>query len=315
MPISLRPQNFRFFIGQEKLIKTLKVLISSSKQQKKCLDHLLFYGKPGIGKTSLANIIALKMEANIKFVQGFLLEKKSDILSLFASIKANDIVFIDEIHGINKSVEELLYSAMEDNVVDVFIGPEGESKVIRMQVPFFTLIGATTKLGFLSHPLKNRFGICWKLLDYTEKHISQIIVNSLKKLKWKGEEEAINLISSYAKKTPRIANNLLKRVIDFAIVNQVKVINLKIVKKAFKFLGLYKLGLNETHILYLECLNSKFNKKSVSLETISTIIFEDKKTIEVDIEPILLERGFILKNSSGRKITSLGIEYLQQIKK
>jgi Holliday junction DNA helicase RuvB len=211
MQNSLRPLNFNEFIGQKKLKKTLKVIIESSIKRKKQLDHILFYGRPGLGKTSLAKIISNKIKTKIRYAQGPLLEKKSDILTLFCSIQKGDLIFIDEIHGINKKVEEIFYSALEDNIIDVFIGPEGDQKLIRMKLPKFTLIGATTLFSKMTQPFKDRFGFIGKFSNYTKKDIEKIIKNSSKKLKIKIDKESIEKIALYSRNIPRIANNLLKR--------------------------------------------------------------------------------------------------------
>ncbi len=310
MQNSLRPLNFNEFIGQKKLKKTLKVIIESSIKRKKQLDHILFYGRPGLGKTSLAKIISNKIKTKIRYAQGPLLEKKSDILTLFCSIQKGDLIFIDEIHGINKKVEEIFYSALEDNIIDVFIGPEGDQKLIRMKLPKFTLIGATTLFSKMTQPFKDRFGFIGKFSNYTKKDIEKIIKNSSKKLKIKIDKESIEKIALYSRNIPRIANNLLKRSWDFAVVDNCEEIIIKIVNKTFKNIGLYQNGLNDTHINYLKNLYINFNEKYVSLNLILGFLNEEKNNIEKEIEPILIIQNLIIKNSNGRKITKKGIEYL-----
>lgn len=256
----LRPNNLNEFIGQEKLKDTLKVLIESARKRKKQVDHLLFHGSAGVGKTSLAYVIANEMESKIRFAQGPMLEKKSDILSLFGALTKGDVIFIDEIHAINKNVEEFIYSALEDGVIDIVVGPEGDSKVVRLSLPPFTLIGATTKSNKLSTPLRDRFGLIGKLLPYEEKELEQIILSSSKKLKIKITDEAISMLASHSRGIPRVANNLLKRTLDFATVSELKEINIGIVKKTFESIGLYKFGLNDLHISYLKTLVDVFSE-------------------------------------------------------
>ncbi len=307
---SLRPENFTEFIGQERLVHTLKIMIESSKKRKVMCDHILLHGKPGIGKTSLAMLIAKEMETNIKFAQGSLMEKKADILSLFATIQKNDVIFIDEIHSINKQIEELIYSAMEDGVIDIPIGIDGESKIVRMKLPPFTLIGATTKYNRISLPLRERFGLIGKLIDYDEKELVSIINITSKKLKIKSTKEAKTIVSSYSNSIPRTANNLIKRCRDFALSDNKKIIDKDIVYETFKFIGLYKYGLNDMHIEYIKVLGNIFNGKWTSLDAISGVISDSKENIEQDIEPILLKKGLLVKSSRGRMLTNKGIHYL-----
>lgn len=310
--ISLRPKFFEHFIGQEKIIKTLKIIIESSKKQNKCFDHIIFYGAPGRGKTTLANIIANESERRISFVQGSLIEKKSDILSIFASIEENDIIFIDEIHSIHKSLEELIYSVMEDNVIDISIGPEGEKKIIRMKIKPFTLIGSTTNFSKLSKPMRDRFGLILKLNNYSENEIKNIVIQSANFLKYKITEEQAKIIASFSQETPRIANHLIKRIIDFANYYNNGEITNEIIFKTFKNLSIYQDGLNDLHIEYLNLLFNSFEKKSVSIDVIVSLLNESKKMIIDEIEPTLLLKKYIIKSSRGRKITSLGVQYIQK---
>ncbi len=273
-------------------------------------DHILLHGKPGIGKTSLAILIAKEMEANIKFAQGSLMEKKSDILSLFATIQKNDVIFIDEFHGINKQVEELIYSAIEDGVVDIPLGIDGESKIVRMKLPPFTMIGATTKYNKITQPLRERFGLIGKLIDYDQEELISIINITAKKININITNESKELISTYSNSIPRTANNLLKRCRDFALSEERKTIDKKIVYKTFKFIGLYKFGLNDMHIEYIKVLGNIFNGKWTSLDSISGVLCEAKENIEQDIEPILLKHNLVVKSSRGRSLTTRGVNYL-----
>ena len=314
MKSEFRVNSFNDFIGQSKIKKTLKVMIAGANHLKRPIDHILFYGPPGLGKTSLAKIIAAETNRNIIYVQGPLLERKSDLLTLLSSIKENDIIFIDEIHGINKNIEELLYSALEDGVEDIAIGVEGDKRIMRMKLNKFSLIGATTKINLISKPLKDRFGFIGKLNNYSNQEIEKIIFNSAKRNEIQIDEESIKEIAIHSRQTPRIANNLLKRVYDFAIYEETKEITLKIVKKAFGFIGVFKFGLYITQIEYLKVLHEVFNESYGSLEAISSIVRDDRYTIVNELEPILLLYKLIEKSPRGRKITQAGIEYLNNIK-
>lgn len=307
-----RPKNFTEFIGQKNLKYTLKVLIQSAISRNTSLDHLLFDAKPGFGKTSLAFIIANEMKANLKVVQGNQLEKKSDLLSLFANLKNKDIVFIDEFHAINKSLEEILYSVMEDFSIDIEIGPEGEKRIIRMNLPNFTLIGATTQLEKLSKPILDRFGYIANFFPYKNLELQKIIKNLAKKLAIKIEEESIELISLNCSETPRIAVNLLKRSWDFAIFYEKNSIDLMTLNKTLNYLGIFNEGLNIKHIKYLKLLYEVFKKRSASIEAMSSILEISKNNIIFNIEANLLNLSFIEKSSKGRKITEEGIKYLKK---
>ena len=308
--LQLRPKTFKEFIGQEKIKKILSVIIESAKKRKQVIDHILFHGIPGTGKTTLATVIANEVKTNIRYMQGPSLEKKADILSLFASIKKGDIVFIDEIHAIKKNIEEMLYSIMEEKVIDVAIGPEGESRVIRMKIPDFTLIGATTKLSKISSPLHDRFGIICNIVEYSIKDLVRICQINSKKLNVQLDEDAKELIAGCSRSTPRILNNILKRCVDFATIKETNTISLNEVKKTLDSIGIYKNGLNDYHLNYLKTLSNIFDETSVSLDTITGIMNETRENIEQMIEPLLLKEQLILKSSRGRKITSKGVIYL-----
>lgn len=308
---SLRPHNFNNFIGQKKLVQTLKVIIKSSQEQKTYPDHMLFYGPPGLGKTTLAEIIAIHSNRRIMFIQGSLLILKSDILAIFANISEGDVIFIDEIHSINKNLEELIYSALEDSVIDITIGPEGDKKIVRMKIKPFTLIGATTNISKISQPIKDRFGLLSKLEKYTDEELSKIIINSSKILSCTITEEQSNKIATYSNGTPRIANRLLKRIIDFAYFYNDGLITNNIIFKTFTYLSLYRFGLSVVHIEYLKVLKEVFDSRAASLEAIMSILNENKDVVINDIESSLLSLKLISKTSKGRKLTLEGHEYLK----
>ncbi|QGZ97841.1 Holliday junction branch migration DNA helicase RuvB [Mycoplasma sp. NEAQ87857] len=313
MLLENRPQNFHNFIGQKKLVLTLQAMIKSSIHRKVVLPHILLYGPPGMGKTTLATIIANESKQQIHYVQGSNIEKKADIINILSVINENDIVFIDEIHSINKNIVEFLYNAMEDFVFDLIIGVDGNSRAMRMKIKPFTLIGATTKLSEITQPLKDRFGYIGRLNSYSTEDIIKILINSAKVLKIPIENDYFNLIASYSRATPRLANHLLSRIYDFAISLNDSIINNKIIHKTFKLLDLYEYGLNKDHLEYLNILKG-FKQKCVSLDTICGLISHTKETITNEIEPILLYLGLIQKNSRGRKINQNGIDYLSRQK-
>lgn len=310
MNTQLRPQDFEHFIGQHKIVETIKAMIKSSKKQERVLPHILFHGMPGLGKTSLASIIANETNSSIHIIQGAHIEKKSDLISILSVIKENDIVFIDEIHSINKGVIEFLYNAMEDFVFDLIIGVEENAKAMRMKIKPFTLIGATTKISEISQPLKDRFGYIGRFENYSEEDLNKIIRTSMDLLNIEMEEKFIFIISSYSRSTPRIANQLLERVNDFAISQNHGKISKKIIFKTLKYLELYPLGLSKDHIDYLMTIWEGFEDRAVSLDTIAGLLPMQKDNILNEIEPILLYLKLIEKNSRGRKISSKGIDYL-----
>ncbi|CAT04964.1 Holliday junction DNA helicase RuvB [Mesomycoplasma conjunctivae] len=311
--LEIRPTSFEGFIGQKKIVQTLKVLIESSQKRKKTLDHVLFHGPPGTGKTTLANIIASMVNTKIKYVQGPLLEKKADVLAMLANITKDSVIFIDEIHGINKNIEELLYSAMEEFVIDLQIGVDGENKIMRMKLPNFTLIGASTKLSQISTPLQNRFGFIAKITEYSNEDMRQIIYNSAKKLHINLGASEIDYIVNFTNKTPRIANNLLKRIRDFALVQNIEKIDINIINKTFDSIGVYKNGLSETSVEYLKILHYIFKDKSVALDVLVGILKESRQTIIHIIEPLLVEKFYIEKTIRGRRITQQGVWYLESL--
>lgn len=308
-----RPKMLNEFIGQDKIKNVLDISIKSSRKRKKQLDHVLISGSQGMGKTTLANIIANELQQKIKFAQGPQLDRKSDILTLLASISEGNIVFIDEIHGINKNVEELIYSAMEDGIVDVILGPEGDSKVIRMKLPSFTLIGATTKLSKISGPLRDRFGISLRIPNYSLEEVKEIVEKNSKILNINIDSKSAIEIASHSRKNPRVAIHLLKRSLDYALNLEKNVIDMQTIEETFTGLGIYKFGLTETHISYLNVLADRYGKKYCSLDLLAGLLNESRDSIEHDIEPILIDSFLIDKTNRGRTITIEGMKYLESI--
>ncbi|WP_426461040.1 Holliday junction branch migration DNA helicase RuvB [Mycoplasma hafezii] len=307
---NLRPQTFKDFVGQSKLIQTLKAMIKSAQIKQQPVSHILLYGSPGTGKTTLATIIANETKSKIHYVQGSNIEKKADLINVLSVINENDIVFIDEIHSVNKNVVEFLYGAMEEFVFDLIIGVEENAKAMRMKIKPFTLIGATTKINLIAQPLKERFGYLARIVNYNESDIERILDLSAKKMNLSLTDELKHKIASYSRYIPRLANNLLERIQDFALAQNDGVIDNKIVDKTFKALDLYEYGLLKDHIEYLQILYHGFNYKYASLDTISGLVLHSKETIMNEIEPVLLYLKLIDKTSRGRKITKKGIEYL-----
>ena len=307
---SLRPKSFDQYIGQENIKKNLKILIQAATERKETIDHLLFYGPPGLGKTTLANIISHEMNVNIKTTSGPAIERPGDLAAILTNLQEGDILFIDEIHRLSKGVEEVLYPSMEDYKLDIIIGRGPSARSIRLDIPKFTLIGATTKAGMLSSPLRDRFGYVAKLNFYTEDELLQIIYHSAKTLGMKIEKDAAMALAKRSRGTPRLTNRLLKRVRDWAQVNKSSSISTLIVNEAVESLGVDKLGLDEHDRLLLKTIIEKFNGGPVGLDTISAALSEDSNTIEDVVEPYLLQLGLIDRTARGRVATKTAYHHL-----
>ncbi|WP_457560246.1 Holliday junction branch migration DNA helicase RuvB [Caminibacter sp.] len=305
---SLRPSNLDEYIGQEQIKKNLKVFIEAAKKRGESLDHLLFFGPPGLGKTTLANIIANEMNANIKTISAPMLEKQGDLAAILTNLEEGDILFIDEIHRLKASIEEVLYSAMEDFRLDIVIGSGPAAQTIKIDVARFTLIGATTRAGMLSNPLRDRFGISFRLNFYTEEELGLIIELAAKKLGFEVDGNAKREIAKRSRGTPRIALRLLKRVRDFAEVENKKTIDLKTAEYALNQLGIDERGFDELDKRFLKLLIDA--KKPLGLSTIAAALSEDEGTIEEVIEPFLLANGYIEKTPKGRIATRKAYEVL-----
>ena len=300
---TIRPDSFDEYIGQTDVKENIKVFVSAAKMRETSLDHVLLYGPPGLGKTTLAHIIANELGSNIKTASGPTIEKSGDLAAILSTLEPNDVLFIDEIHRIPRYIEEILYSAMEDFKLDIIIGGEGQSRNIKIDLPPFTLVGATTRAGDLTAPLRDRFGIVSKLEFYTNEELSQIVKRSARVLGLEIDDDAAYEIAKRSRKTPRIANRLLKRVSDFALVNGDGVISLDIVKTSLKRLKIDESGLDSTDIEYLMSIINKFNGGPVGIESIASSIGEEATTIEDVIEPFLLQEGYVKRTSRGRIIT------------
>ena len=316
MENTLRPQKLKDYIGQDKVKENMKIYIEAAKKRGEPLDHVLLYGPPGLGKTTLANIISNEMNSNIKITSGPAIEKPGDLAALLTGLNEFDVLFIDEIHRLNKSVEEILYPALEDYTLDIIIGKGAEAKSIRIDLPKFTLIGATTRAGSLTTPLRDRFGIIHRVELYSVENLSKIVKRSAKILNIEIDDTSCMEIARRSRGTPRIANRLLKRVRDYAIVIGDGEINLELTKHALNRLEIDDIGLDDIDRKILKTMITTYAGKPVGIETIATTIGEEIETVEDVYEPYLIQIGFIARTPRGRIVTPLGykhlgIEYLQ----
>jgi holliday junction DNA helicase RuvB len=311
LEVTLRPKALTEYVGQEDIKRNLKIAMQAAKKRQEPIEHILLYGPPGLGKTTLANIIAHEMGVNIKTTSGPAIEKQGDLASILSNLEENDILFIDEIHRLKTQVEEILYSAMEDFALDLIIGKGPATRSMRINLPKFTLIGATTKAGLLSSPLRDRFGHIFKLDFYENKEMESILHRSAQILEVKIEKEAIQEIARCSRKTPRIANRLLKRVRDFAAVEGKETVDLKLTKESLKLIGVDKVGLDKTDRKILVTIIEKFNGGPVGLNAIAAAASEEIETIEDIYEPFLMQLGFLDRTSRGRVVTPNAYSHLK----
>ncbi len=311
---SIRPSLIEEYIGQSEVKENMKVFIEAAKIRGESLDHVLLYGPPGLGKTTMAYIIANELGVNIKTASGPSIEKSGDLAAVLSSLEPGDVLFIDEIHRMPRFIEEILYPAMEDFTLDIIIGSEGSTRNIKIDLPPFTLVGATTKAGDLTSPLRDRFGIVNKLQYYTEEELTNIIKRTSKVLETEIEDDAALELASRSRGTPRIANKLFRRVRDFALVEGKSNIDLEVTKKALDRLKIDKIGLDETDKELLLTIIEKFNGGPVGIESLATAVGEETSTIEDMYEPFLIQKGMIKRTSRGRIATPKAYEYFGKFK-
>ncbi|MDR0928698.1 MAG: Holliday junction branch migration DNA helicase RuvB [Oscillospiraceae bacterium] len=308
---SLRPRTLDAFIGQGAVKDNLRIYLEAALARRDSLDHLLFYGPPGLGKTTLASIIAAEMGQSIRIPSGPAIERAGDLASILTNLNPGDVLFIDEIHRLSHTVEEVLYSAMEDYALDIMIGKGPSARSIRVDLPHFTLVGATTRAGLLTAPLRDRFGILFRMELYTADELAQIVTNSARVLRVEAEPEGLHEIARRSRGTPRIANRLLRRVRDFAQVRAEGCITYAVAREGLRLLQIDDLGLDRVDRAVLETMIKKFSGGPVGLDTLAATTGEDATTIEDVYEPFLLQLGFLMRTPRGRVATPAAYEHLK----
>lgn len=311
---TLRPRCFKDYIGQVSLKEKMSISIEAAKKRGSSIDHILLYGPPGLGKTTLAGVIATEMEANLKITSGPVLERAGDLAAILTSLEENDILFIDEIHRLNNTVEEILYPAMEDKELDIIIGKGPSARSIRIELPNFTLIGATTRAGLLSSPLRDRFGVTHRMEYYSEEEITDIILRGGNILGVKIEMDGAKELASRSRGTPRIANRLLKRVRDFCEIRGNGTIDREISLKALDILGIDSAGLDDLDRDIVNAIIDNYGGGPVGIDTLSLMLGEDKRTLEEVYEPYLVKIGYLKRTNRGRMVTERAYEHFKGVK-
>ena len=310
---SLRPNQMEEYVGQEKIKENLNIFIAAAKMREESLDHVLFYGPPGLGKTTLANIIASEMNANIKSTSGPVIEKSGDLAALLTNLKKGDVLFVDEIHRLSNVIEEILYSAMEDYKLDIMIGQGPSARSIKLELPPFTLVGATTRAGLLTSPLRDRFGVVHRLDYYNEKELETILTRSAGILEIAIVPDGANEISRRSRGTPRIANRLLRRVRDYAQVKADGIITREVAGKALEMMEVDGKGLDKMDHKLLLAMIEKYSGGPVGIESLAASISEEKDTIEDVLEPYLIQTGFIQRTPRGRVATPMAYKHFNKL--